>query len=239
MVNIKFGTDGWRAFIADDFTVDNVCRVTAGTAAWMQQTGKKAVVIGHDCRFGGEMFLQAAAQVFAAHDIKVWYARDFVSTPMVSLGVVKLGADLGIVITASHNPPAYNGYKLKSSFGGPSVPADIAAVEALIPDSYDRSGLTPFAELVSSGQAELTQLEDMYVAHAEECFDMDSIRNSGIRIAYDAMYGAGQRAMLRLLPDAVALHCEYNPSFMGQAPEPIGKNLTEFAELIRLSLIHI
>ena len=79
----------------------------------------------------------------------------------------------------------------------------------------------------------MAPLEDMYVAHAEAGFDLNKIRSSGIRIAYDAMYGAGQRAMLRLLPDAVALHCDYNPSFKGQAPEPIGKNLKEFAELIR------
>lgn len=233
MVKIKFGTDGWRAIIADEYSVDNVCRVTAGTAAWMNKKGMQSVVIGHDCRFGGEMFLQVAAQVFVAHGISVWYAKDFVSTPMVSLGVVKLGADLGIVITASHNPPSYNGYKLKSNYGGPSIPADIAAVEALIPDHYDRSELLAFEELIASGQVKLAALEDMYVAHAEASFDLNKIRNSGIRIAYDAMYGAGQRAMLRLLPEAVHIHCEYNPSFMGQAPEPIGKNLVEFSELIK------
>ena len=234
MVKIKFGTDGWRAIIADEYTVDNVRRVSTGTALWMQGQNMKQVVIGHDCRFGGEMFLKASTEVFSAHGIKVWYAQDFVSTPMVSLGVVKLGADLGIVITASHNPPSYNGFKLKSKFGGPSIPAEIAAVEALIPNTnIDITTFKSFDQLVSEGLAEMAPLEDMYVAHAEAGFDLNKIRSSGIRIAYDAMYGAGQRAMLRLLPDAVALHCDYNPSFKGQAPEPIGKNLKEFAELIR------
>jgi phosphomannomutase len=233
MVKIKFGTDGWRAIIADEYSVENVRRVTAGAAQWMQQNNMGKVVIGHDCRFGGEMFLKAATEVFASYGIHVYYAIDFVSTPMVSLGVVKLKADLGIVITASHNPPSYNGYKLKSSYGGPSIPADIAAVESLIPDEYIPGNVVPFDELASAGKIENIDLETMYVRHAEEHFDLAAIKNSGMKIGYDAMYGAGQRAMLRLLPDVIHLHCDYNPSFKGQAPEPIGKNLTEFSDMIR------
>ncbi|MBK7602526.1 MAG: phosphoglucomutase/phosphomannomutase family protein [Saprospiraceae bacterium] len=232
MINIKFGTDGWRAIIADEYTVDNVRRVTAGTALWMNQKNYKTVVVGHDCRFGGEMFLKATTEVFCQHGIKVYYAKDFVSTPMISLGVVKLKADLGIVITASHNPPSYNGYKLKSNFGGPSSPQDITEVENLIPETWDTK-CTPFDELVKNGNASLVELENMYVEHAEAGFDLDLIRNSGLKVAYDAMYGAGQRAMLRLLPDVIALHCDNNPSFMGQAPEPIMKNLTELSTLIK------
>ena len=232
MVNIKFGTDGWRAIIADTYTIYNVRRVAAGTAKWMNSKGYSTVVVGHDCRFGGEMFLKAITEIFCFHGIKVLYALDFVSTPMVSLGVIKLKADLGIVITASHNPPSYNGYKLKSHFGGPSSPAEITEVENLIPESWDTP--TPsFETYVNQGLASSVPLEDMYVSHAEACFDLNLIRKSGLKIAYDAMYGAGQRAMLRLLPDVLPLHCEYNPSFMGQAPEPIGKNLQELAKLIQ------
>ncbi|KXK18367.1 MAG: phosphoglucomutase/phosphomannomutase family protein [Saprospiraceae bacterium] len=231
MIKIKFGTDGWRAIIAREYTVDNVQRVAAGTAAWMKQSGMKTVVVGHDCRFGGEMFLKAITEVFCFHGIKVLYGKGFVSTPMVSLGVVKLKADLGIVITASHNPPSYNGYKLKSHFGGPSSPADITSVENLIPDEWNTTTAT-FEDYVQQNMAQEVPLEDIYVNHAESCFDLDLIRNSGLKIAYDAMYGAGQRAMLRLLPDVVALHCDDNPSFRGQAPEPIAKNLKELSELI-------
>lgn len=231
MIKIKFGTDGWRAIIADEYTVENVRRVTAGTARWMNEKGYKTVVVGHDCRFGGEMFLKATTEVFCHHGIKVLYAKDFVSTPMISLGVVKLKADLGIVITASHNPPSYNGYKLKSNFGGPSSPDDISEVENLIPDTWEVRTQT-FDECVAGNKASLVPLEDMYVEHAEASFDLNLIRNSGIKVAYDAMYGAGQRAMLRLLPDVIALHCDANPSFRGQAPEPIAKNLTELSELI-------
>jgi phosphomannomutase len=115
MTKIKFGTDGWRAIIAEEYTADNVRRVAEGTALWMEQRGMKQVVIGYDCRFGGQMFAEACARVFGSYNIKVLLADKFCSTPMVSLGVVKTKSDMGVVITASHNPPSYNGYKLKSA----------------------------------------------------------------------------------------------------------------------------
>ncbi|MEL6805387.1 MAG: phosphoglucomutase/phosphomannomutase family protein, partial [Bacteroidota bacterium] len=157
-VQIKFGTDGWRAIIAKEYTVDNVMRVAEGTAQWLKAHGGKQVVIGYDCRFGGEMFSLATARVLGKHGIKSLIAPDFISTPMVSLGVVKTGSDLGIVITASHNPPSYNGYKLKSKLGGPSVPADIAAVEALIPDAVP-TDLPSIDELKEQGLLEERDFE--------------------------------------------------------------------------------
>jgi len=233
MDKIKFGTDGWRAIIAQDYTVENVKRVAEGTARWLLQRGGKEAVIGYDCRFAGQLFAETTARVLGAHGIKSVMARNFVSTPMVSLGAVKLGADVGIVITASHNPPSYNGFKLKSSLGGPMIPAEVAEVEALIPDGPVTTALPELAALESSGLVVYSDLEQMYLDHVAANFDLDAIRQSGIRIAYDAMYGAGQNAMRRLFPDAVLLHCDYNPSFKGQAPEPIHRNLLEFSELIR------
>ncbi len=232
MTEIKFGTDGWRAIIAKDYTVDNVKRVAEGTALWMIKNGFTKVVIGHDSRFGGQMFAETTARVFGAHGIKVNLAKGFVSTPMVSLGVVKTKSDLGVVITASHNPPSYNGYKLKSSFGGPSIPKDIAGVEALLPDSVDRD-LPELDEMFENGLLNYIDLENMYIEHVRENFDLDMIKNAGLTIAYDAMYGAGQRAMQTILPDAILLHCDDNPSFKGQAPEPIHRNLTELSNLIK------
>ena len=136
MSDIKFGTDGWRALIAKDYTVDNVARVTIAVSQWLKENyDSPSVIIGHDCRFGGEMFAQTVAKVLASYNIKVEIAIGFVSTPMVSLGVVKHSASIGIVITASHNPPTYNGYKLKGDFGGPLLPKNISEVEALIPNS--------------------------------------------------------------------------------------------------------
>ena len=114
MDKIKFGTDGWRGIIAKDFTVDNVKRVAKATADWVQKKDAKAqIVIGYDCRFGGDLFSQAAINVFCKHGIKVFYDKHFVSTPMISLATKNLNCEVGVILTASHNPPSYNGYKLK------------------------------------------------------------------------------------------------------------------------------
>ncbi len=234
LTQIKFGTDGWRAIIAKDYTVDNVKRVAEATARWMQTKGMTKVVIGFDCRFGGSMFCETATQVFCNFGIKVFKDKNFASTPMVSLGVVKLEADMGVVITASHNPHTYNGYKLKSAYGGPTIPKDIAEVEAIIPDS-PLGKLLSLDEYEKQGLLEYVDLEDMYLKHVEANFDLDLIRGANINLAYDAMYGAGQNVIRKLFPDAHLLHCDYNPSFMGQAPEPIHRNLTELSEALKNS----
>lgn len=227
---IKFGTDGWRAIIAKDFTVYNVARVSKALADWLKQnTPTPKVVVGHDCRFGGPMFTETVANVLCANGVKVIIAKGFISTPMLSFGVLKLGADQGVVITASHNPPSYNGYKLKGPHGGPTSPAHIAEVEALIPESVEIPGKTLDA-LEGEGMLEYVELEDMYVSYLQEHFDFEKLNRSPYKMAYDAMYGAGQNVIRRLLPNATLLHCDHNPGFHGQAPEPIDKNLKELAQ---------
>ena len=232
MSAIKFGTDGWRAIIADDYTVANVTRVAEATAKWLLQRQGKRVVIGYDCRFGGQLFSEITARTLGAFGIESVLAEKFISTPMVSLGVVKHGADLGVVITASHNPPDYNGYKLKSRLGGPLSPGEVAAVEAMIPPQPTLSELPTLEALEAKGLVHYADMEAEYIAHVEANFDVPGIRNSNVRLAYDGMYGAGQDAMRILLPNAVFLHCDYNPSFKGQAPEPIHRNLHELSEYI-------
>lgn len=226
---IKFGTDGWRAIIGDEYTVANVRRIATGTALWLKAQGAKKVVIGHDTRFAGALFAETTARVMGAHGIHVNLAKGFVSTPMVSLGVVKTGSDLGIVITASHNPPSYNGFKLKSKHGSPSIPDDVNEVEKLIPDTADYS-MPSLTEMNETGLLTYVDLETMYDEHARSSFDIPSMQ--GVGLAYDAMYGAGQRSVQRLLPNAVTLHCDYNPGFHGQAPEPIMRNLTALSKLL-------
>jgi len=236
MTKIKFGTDGWRAIIADDFTVKNVERVAYATALWLKNSFESpSAVVGCDPRFAGPLFADTTARVLASQGVKVFRAENsFVSTPMISLGTVRKHTSAGIIITASHNPPAYNGYKIKADFGGPAVPADIEKVEALIPDTLDIS-LKSMAEYQKDGLIEYINLEDMYVAHVENNFDLEAIRTCGLNWAYDAMYGAGQNVMRRLFPDITFLHCDTNPGFDGQAPEPIQRNLTEFEDIIKLS----
>jgi phosphomannomutase len=232
MATIKFGTDGWRAIIAQDYTVENVLRVAEATAKWMKQNKMKKAVIGHDCRYAGELFAETTACMLAAYNIKVQIAKGFVSTPMVSLGVVKTKSDIGVVITASHNPPSYNGFKLKSSVGGPMLPEQIAEVESLIPTKIKRKPAS-FDTYLAQGKIKYVDLEEMYVRHAEKNFDLRLINKSNLGLAYDAMYGAGQNALRRLIPNAAMLHCDWNPGMHGQAPEPIHRNLLELSELIK------
>lgn len=232
MAKIKFGTDGWRAIIAKEYTLENVKRIAEGTAKWMKKNGKTAVVIGHDTRFGGEMFAEATTQVLGAYGIKVFLAKGFVATPVVAFATVKLKAGLGIVITASHNPPSYNGYKLKSHLGGPLVGEKVQEVEDLIPEKSMET-LPSLEEMQANGLLKYTDLEQIYIDHVKANFDLEAIQNADFGIAYDSMYGSGQNTFAQLVPNAVLLHCEENPSFKGISPEPIHRNLLECSQFIK------
>ncbi len=231
MDKIVFGTDGWRAIIANEYTVYNVARVSTAVATWL--LAKKEVpkvVIGYDCRFGGKLFAETTAKVFNYYGITTILSTGIVSTPMVSLATLNNKADMGIVITASHNPPEYNGYKLKGSYGGPLIESEVKEVEALIPDYLDIE-LSTLLLTTNSYQ----DLQKMYVSYVQNKFDIPAIQDSRFNWAYDAMYGAGQFAMRDLFPEITFLHCEHNPSFEGIAPEPLHKNLLELSELIQLA----
>ncbi|MES2800592.1 MAG: phosphoglucomutase/phosphomannomutase family protein [Bacteroidota bacterium] len=232
---IKFGTDGWRAIIADEFTVENVARVAQATGEWLKKNyDSPSVVVGHDCRFAGELFMDTCIRTFIAQGIHVRYAKGFVSTPMISLAAKEYNCQIGVILTASHNPPTYNGYKLKAYFGGPLSPQNVQEVEDIIPavSSVDWKSIN-FEKAEAEGKCELVDLETQYVDHLKRNFDLDAIQNSGLNLVYDAMYGAGQNVLKRVLPNTTFLHCEHNPSFKGQAPEPIAKNLQELEAFIK------
>ncbi len=233
---IKFGTDGWRAIIGEQYTVDNVRRVSAAVATWLknQQPSNPSIIIGHDCRFNGDLFMDAAVKTFLASGIKVFMAEGFVSTPMVSLGANKHKADLGVVITASHNPPSYNGYKLKASYGGPLAPEKVQEIQDIIePKPTVEINAINLEVHRANGKLQIIDLEKEYIDRLKERFDLESIRNSGLNLAFDAMYGAGQNVLKQLFPDMHFLHCDHNPGFKGQAPEPIAKNLQELERFIK------
>jgi len=233
MRKIKFGTDGWRAIIADGYTIDNLTRVTQATAAWLKANyDTPTAMVGYDCRFQGPLFARTTANILASEGIKVFVSNSFASTPMVSLSVVKRQLSAGVVITASHNPPEYSGFKIKGDFGGSALPDTIAKVEARLPEA---PGEYPdrYEEFENSGQIEYFDMEAVYINHLKSSFDLNLIRNSGLKLGYDAMYGAGQDVFRKVFPKATLLHADYNPSFMGTAPEPIEKNLKEFQALIR------
>ncbi|MBK7763194.1 MAG: phosphoglucomutase/phosphomannomutase family protein [Bacteroidetes bacterium] len=233
MDKIKFGTDGWRAIIAQEYTVQNVARVAFATAVWLKQkNANPLVVIGHDCRFGGRLFTDTAIKVLCSLGIKVISCERFVSTPMISFGVLTHHADQGVVITASHNPPSYNGFKLKGAHGGPTPPEQITEVENLIPDSeVEISG--DLQDYQAQGLLSYVNLDSEYEAYIRTKFDIEAMNQSPFKMAYDAMYGAGQDVVRNLFPKAVLLHCEINPSFKGIAPEPLHKNLLELSATIK------
>jgi phosphomannomutase len=160
---IKFGTDGWRAIIAKEYTVENVGRVAEATAVWLKKNyDKPTIIVGHDCRFAGELFAETVAKVMAYHGIKTFLAKGFVSTPMISLGCVEFETSVGVIITASHNPPGYNGYKLKGSYGGPLLPEKVQEVEDLINDKFsiDLDNIN-MEEMHESGMIEHVDLENV------------------------------------------------------------------------------
>lgn len=232
---IKFGTDGWRAIIAEDFTVDNVARVAFATGEWLKKNyDQPSVVVGHDCRFAGELFMETTVKVLLSQGIHVRMSRGFVSTPMISLAANQFNCQIGIILTASHNPPSYNGFKLKAYFGGPLAPWHVQEVEDIIPEScpIDFSKIE-LDGAIAAGQLEVVDIETRYVEHVKANFDLEAIKKSGLKLAYDAMYGAGQNVLKRILPETAFLHCDYNPSFEGQAPEPIAKNLKQLEAFLK------
>lgn len=228
MSSISFGTDGWRAIIAEDFTVANVQRVAWATAQWLlkQENLPRRIVVGYDCRFAGALFARRAAEVFSAFGIRVDIADNFVTTPMVSLAVRERRAGLGVVITASHNPPDYNGFKLKGAYGGPLLPEHVKEVEAFIPDTLP--AFTPQPELIAP-----FDMETLYISHARQHFNLKVIESRSHELAYNPMYGAGQRVMPRLLPQISLFNAVHNPLFGGTPPEPILRNLGDFVEWLK------
>lgn len=234
MYKIKFGTDGWREIIADNYTVENVIRVAAATAKWVSLSsgGNMSCTVGYDCRFGGKMFAETTARVLASNGIKVYLSDNFCSTPMISLANTKLNTFAGIIITASHNPASYNGYKIKANYGGPVVPTEIEKIESFI-NYTELPELKPLSEYIKSGIVSYSNFETMYLEQIHSKFDVAKLKAYAPHFGYDAMYGAGQNVIKELLPLSSKLHCEHNPGFNNIAPEPILKNLIEFSEMIK------
>ncbi len=233
MYQIKFGTDGWREIIGDNFTTANVKRVALATAKWLNQSDlEKSCVVGYDCRFGGEMFAKETAIQLASNGIKVLLSSGFVSTPMISLAANRMKTGAGIILTASHNPPSYNGYKIKANYGGPAIPSEVSKVEDFILNEEVGTSQS-FDDLVSTGMIEYSDFETLYLDHCKQSFDMDALTKQAQSLIYDAMFGAGRNIVKRLLPYSTILHGDHNPGFLGRAPEPILKNLPEIAETIR------
>lgn len=228
---IQFGTDGWRAVIAREYTFRNVARLSSAVAKWAKQKEEKPkIVIGYDCRFSGKLFAEMAARVFVYHEIQVFLSPSFVSTPAVALAARDMDCVCGVVITASHNPPSYNGYKLKGNFGGPMQEKDLKEIESLIPDELD---FDPDHISLESDFCSIADLEERYLEAIRKRFDIAAMRSSGLNIAVDTMFGSGQNVWRKLFPEATLVHAEVNPTFNGVSPEPVLKNLAEFRDYLK------
>jgi len=235
---ITFGTDGWRGIIADDFTFENVENVALASARFFkhQPNIKNGIVVGYDARFLSKEFAIRTAEVIASEGVFVHLAPSIVTTPMVSFGIKKLRAAGGVVITASHNTAEYNGFKLKGYFGGPAHPEMIAKVErqlAGILGKRRKPKRRSLSELIEKGIVRYENLGKLYLNEIKRKINLDLIEQTGLRIAYDAMHGAGQGVMELLLPEVKLLRNSYNPSFGGIHPEPLPQNLVELSQTVR------
>lgn len=236
MTAIKFGTDGWRGLIAADFTFDNVEKVALATANHFKRHKriKNGIVVGYDPRFLSKEFAETTATVLANRGIKVIISDKISSTPMVSLLTRKLKAAGGVIITASHNPAQYNGFKIKGDFGGPAHPEMIEGVEkelGRIKNSKFKSK-KGFEELVEKGLIKKTDFTAAYVEDLRSKLGLSLIESSSIKIAYDAMYGSGQGVLAQLVPVRAEIRDSFNPSFGGAHPEPLPQNLKELSTLV-------
>lgn len=234
---IRFGTDGWRAVIADGYTFTNLERVAQATADWLHADygESPSVVLGHDTRFLSRTFAKHAARVLAAAGVQVTLSQTFVSTPAVSWATEAMENDAGIVITASHNPPEYNGYKIKADFGGPAPPEMVAAVEEAIHHVAPRSEPLPsFDDLLERSAVQIADVRTAYLAALRARLDIEAIETAGLRVAHDAMFGAGQGLVTALLGEdnVVPVHHDQNPGFHGTPPEPIVDHLQELSQTV-------
>ena len=231
---IVFGTDGWRARIAEDYTYDAVRRCAEGVARYVIDNGmtERGVVVGYDRRFASEFFAQAAAEVLLAHEVPVLFSSEALPTQMVSFEVVERGAACGVVITASHNPWTDNGFKVKSPTGAAAGPEILAVLEATIRDrATDEPPRRPFADGVAAGRVDHFDSFDGYKRFVERTLDLEQLKQADMRVLVEPMWGSGANWMSRLLAGGRVqvheIHRERNPFFGGVNPEPIRPNIDE------------
>jgi alpha-D-glucose phosphate-specific phosphoglucomutase len=219
MTDIKFGTDGWRGLIADDFTFENVRLVAGGIAAYVlrHEDASRGVIVGYDTRFLSQNVARIAAEVIAGAGIPVQLTSDFTPTPAISLAVKKQGAAGGVVITSSHNPWNWNGVKFKAKFGGSATPAIMKVIEQEV-----SAGSMPKGQ---SAAIKEVDLKPAYIEALSRFADLDLIANAKFRFAVDSMYGSGRGVLTKIFQDRgidfVAIRQELNPLFPGINPEPI------------------
>ena len=234
MAQIKFGTDGWRAVIAEDFTFSNVDRVAQATADyWLANPipgSDPRVIIGYDRRFLSDQFARRTAEVLAANGFEVVLTDRPTPTPAVSYAVKDRKAVGGVMITASHNPPAFNGFKLKAWFGGSAEPSMCQAVEARLDKSALKSGAL-------NGNSTIEDVRPAHFRAVKKMVDFKLIAKSKLRFAHDPLFGVGAGCFSELLAgttcQVTTLNAEHDPNFGGINPEPVIQNYTKTAAYLK------
>jgi phosphomannomutase len=238
VTKIVFGTDGWRAKIADDYNFANVRRCARAVAEYVSERGEqsKGVVIAYDRRFASEHFATAAAEVVMAYEIPVTFAAGPVPTQMSSFEVVQRKAAAGIVITASHNPWTDNGFKIKSPTGAAASPEMLHDIEARIAADDRPIQARPFADAEAAGLVNRFDSYAAYEKYVARNLDLDYLRSADISLLVDPLYGSGSTWIPRLLAGGrirvTEIHAERNPYFGGVNPEPIPPNVNEALRLL-------
>lgn len=229
---IHFGTDGWRGVIAEEYTFDNVRRCSQGFAEYMIETGNKGkwFIIGHDKRFGSENFALAAAEVLAGNGLNVYLTDDATPTPVIAYSVVHKKAAGAINITASHNPPTDNGFKVRNFTGGAIDPEGLIKIEENIPDSINDIKRIPAAEAFEKGMIVKFDPAPDYLEHIKDLIDVEPIKQAGLKIIVDCMWGNGAGWFSHILSggktQVTEIHDSRNPSFPEmKRPEPIPPNI--------------
>ncbi|HPU55141.1 MAG TPA: phosphoglucomutase/phosphomannomutase family protein, partial [Verrucomicrobiota bacterium] len=239
MAQIRFGTDGWRSVIAEDFTFANVARVAQATADYwganpVNGTERK-VIVGYDRRFFSDRFAQTAAEVLAGNGFDVVLTPAPTPTPAVSFAVRQQKVVGGVMITASHNPPMFNGFKLKSHYGGSSDPETCKGVENMLDRNPVR--VLPLEEARREGRILLKDVRPAHYTALKKLVDFRLIARSKLRFAHDALFGVGAGCFEELLRGTTCrvttLNATHDPLFGGINPEPIDKNYARSAAFLR------
>lgn len=227
---IKFGTDGWRAIIADDFTFANVRRVAGAIAAYVlkKERAENGVIVGYDTRFASRPAAQAVAEVLAAAGIPVKFANDYTPTPAISYAVKSRGAAGGVMVTSSHNPWNWNGVKFKGKFGGSATPSIMKIIEAEVAANAAPKG--------TAAKIEEVDFKQPYIEAISRFADLELIARANFKLAIDGMYGAGRGVLTHIFETRgiphVAIRQELNPLFPGINPEPILPHVAMLQETV-------
>jgi alpha-D-glucose phosphate-specific phosphoglucomutase len=238
---IKFGTDGWRAIMGKDFTLENVSYCAQGVADYLikAKLAKHGIIIGYDTRLDSDNFAAAAAEVLARNDIKVYLTSQPTPTPVISYGVLAKKVAGAIIITASHNPGEWNGFKYKDENGWSASDKVTSKIVGFINKSFSAGKINrlSLAEAKKKGLVVMTDLAPEYFTQVGRLIDINGLRRSGLKVVIDPMYGAGAGYLKKILSggamQVMEIHGERNPLFPGLHPEPILPHLNDLADIVK------